>query len=128
MPGPITPEQIDAALDIIRDGKSLRHAAEQLGFHKTQFLRAVESDTALRDQYARARETQADTFVDEMIEIADNQAIPPDARRVMNDARKWAAGKQAAKKYGDKVTQEVTGPNGEAVQIIQLVAPSDRNG
>jgi hypothetical protein len=35
-----------------------------------------------------------------------------DRSRLMMDARKWLASKLAPKKYGDKVSAEVSGPDG----------------
>ena len=75
------------------------------------------------DQYARAREEQADTLADEIIAIADEQ---PEVIAVTDkktgaliehkldgaflqwqknriDARKWTAMKLKPKKYGDKI-------------------------
>ena len=43
--------------------------------------------------YELAREAQADVRHDEIIEIADNQSLTPDERRVMIDAGKWVAAK-----------------------------------
>ena len=66
-------------------------------------------------QYARARELQADHYVEEIIEIADAPNVTnnletgePELRdaqrdRLRVDARKWVASKLAPKKYGDKL-------------------------
>jgi hypothetical protein len=84
-------------------------------------------DAALQEQYARARETQADVIFDEMIEIADtprtgikkkttasgveiNEGDMIEHRRLQIDARKWVLGKLRPKKYGDKTTVENVGP------------------
>ena len=68
------------------------------------------------DQYARAREMQAEIFFEEAIEIADgggkdgaagdddNVKVARDRVRV--DIRKWAMSKMAPKKYGDKIQHE----------------------
>ena len=56
------------------------------------------------EQYARAREAQADKYADELVDIAD-EGSNEDAQilRLRMDARKWAASKLAPKKYGDKL-------------------------
>lgn len=73
-----------------------------------------------RDMYARAREDQADTLADEIIEIADdgaNDTYTKDGIELTNhdviarsklrvDARKWIAAKLKPRKYGDKVEHE----------------------
>lgn len=80
-------------------------------------------DKAFQDQYARAREEQADTHADEIIAIADESPevnpirdkdgnvidIKIDSGYVAYqkqriDARKWTAAKLRPKKYGDRVT------------------------
>ena len=70
------------------------------------------------EQYARAREMQADALFDEALEIADDASgdwtEDKDGKKVLDheniqrsrlrvDTRKWAAGKMAPKKYGDKL-------------------------
>ena len=75
---------------------------------KGVFLSWVLDDKKLHDQYTRARDTQADGFAEEVADIADNEPDPNRAR-VRIDARKWIAGKQKPKKYGDKLDIEHEG-------------------
>jgi hypothetical protein len=56
--------------------------------------------------YARARLIQADTFADQIVDIADNVALLPDHKRLMIDSRKWRAGRQNWRAWGDKVQHE----------------------
>jgi hypothetical protein len=72
------------------------------------------------EQYARAREEQADTNADEILQIADE--MPPEftdekGRTYLDqtflawqkqriEARKWTAMKLKPKKYGDRVAME----------------------
>ena len=67
-------------------------------------------------KYTRAREEQADHYADQIIEIADTVEDPQKAK-IMIDARKWVASKLKAKSYGDKVTQEHTGPAGGPISL-----------
>lgn len=89
------------------------------------------------EQYARAREAQADTLVDEMLDIVDDgrndwmerldkEDLPigwqingeaVQRSRLRLDARKWMASKMAPKKYGDKVEQNITGADGGPIEI-----------
>lgn len=46
---------------------------------------------------------QADFYADEIIEIADNSAVPYERARLQIDARKWLASKLKSKAYGDKI-------------------------
>jgi hypothetical protein len=57
--------------------------------------------------YARAREERGDMIADEVIEISDREPDPAKAR-VRIDARKWAAAKLNAKRYGDKFENTTT--------------------
>jgi hypothetical protein len=89
------------------------------------------------DMYARAREDQADTLADEIMEIADdgtNDFIKnKDGVDVLNsehvqrsrlrvDARKWIASKLKPRSYGDKVQAEVTGAEGGPLQVSWLAS------
>ncbi len=60
--------------------------------------------------YDQARLDQADSLVDEIIDIADDESIDPKSRRVRVDSRKWCASKMKPKVYGDRVA--VTGADG----------------
>lgn len=53
--------------------------------------------------YARARELQAETMADRMVQIAmeDQGSKDPQMLRVKIDAIKWAAGKMRPTKYGE---------------------------
>ena len=88
--------------------------------NKATVFRWLASNDAFRDQYARAREAQADAIFDEILHIADTPQIGQkvkklpggkkevssgdmiEHRRLQVDARKWMAGKLNPKKYGDK--------------------------
>ena len=54
-----------------------------------------------------------------------------DRSRLMVDAREWLASKLAPKKYGDKVSTEVSGPDGGPIQtentIVEYIRPKDQN-
>ncbi len=93
-----------------------------------------------RDQYAHAREMQADALFDEALEIADDAsgdwAVDKDGKKTLDhehvqrsrlrvDTRKWAAGKLAPKRYGDKLqhTGEGGGPIRTEVDLTGL--PTD---
>lgn len=81
------------------------------------------------DQYARAREVQAEMLADELIDISDegtNDWMEKKAAdgsvagwalngehvqrsRLRIDTRKWAASKLLPKKYGDRITNDHVG-------------------
>lgn len=95
-----------------------------------------------REQYARAKEMQAEAFAEELMDIADDgsndwmeihhgddsedvgwkvngENIQRSRLRV--DTRKWVASKLLAKKYGDKIQNEVSGPDGGAIEAAITV-------
>jgi hypothetical protein len=47
--------------------------------------------------------------------VFDSTAVARNRLRV--DARKWVAAKLLPKKYGDKVQQEVSGPDGGPIEV-----------
>jgi hypothetical protein len=94
---------------------------------KATVCRWLASNEAFRDQYAHAREFQADTLFDESLDIADernNDLTQPDLvqrARLRIDTRKWMAGKLRPKKYGEKVLNEHSGPDGAPINTVSRV-------
>jgi hypothetical protein len=122
----------------IAEGKSLREICKAKGMpHRSNVFRWIDDDPTLRDQYVRAREAQADLYADEIIEIADDgsrdYSIGENGETIVDhdviararlrvDARKWKASKLAPKKYGDKLLNEHSGPDGGAItQIVRTI-------
>jgi len=94
----------DAICERLADGESLRSICrdDEMPAKSTVF-KWLALIPAFADQYARARETQADSLADDIVDIADNKTLEPNDKRVRIDARKWLAGKLRPKAYGDKV-------------------------
>ena len=103
-------------------GKSLRTicSADEMPSVQTIF-NWFDQHPEFLDQYARAKEEQADTFAEDIVDIADDgtndfvknkdggyefrgEHVQRSKLRV--DTRKWLMSKFKAKKYGDKITQE----------------------
>ena len=124
----------DAICERIADGDSLRTICDEEGFPaRSTVFKWLSENKAFSDQYARAREEQADALFDEILSIADDgrndwmerhnndgeaigwrengEALRRSQLRV--DARKWMAGKLRPKRYGDRTQMELTGPQGE---------------
>jgi hypothetical protein len=94
----------DAICERLADGESLRSICrdDEMPAKSTVF-KWLGLIPAFADQYARARETQADSLADDIVDIADDKKLEPNDKRVRIDARKWLAGKLRPKAYGDKV-------------------------
>lgn len=85
-----------------------------------------ETNIEFRNQYARAKEEQADLLAEEILDIADDGSndlmtitkgdvsYEQENKEVTNrsklrvEARKWLASKLKAKKYGDKLDVDMT--------------------
>lgn len=75
------------------------------------------------DKYTRAREDRADwrsDRIDDIVARMIDGEIDSNVARVAIDAEKWQAGKEKPKRYGDKVTQEHTGPDGGPVKVERI--------
>ena len=100
-------------LDWIICGKSLSAYLRQEGKPGYSTVMSwLNEDRVFQDNYARAREEQADTLADELLGIADEEPPVDDSGRIdpawiawqkgRIDARKWSASKLKPKKYGDR--------------------------
>lgn len=127
-------------LEGLSDGLTLRQlCADETLPSRTTVYRWLGNSPEFRDQYARACEVRADSWADELLAIADETAfdtIETDAggfkantewiarSRLRVDARKWLMARAAPRKYGDKVENVHTSPDGGPVSIeVRFVAP-----
>jgi hypothetical protein len=126
-PSTFTQEIADEICEQLIEGMSLRSIclSDEMPSAGT-VCRWLAADADFREQYERAREAQADTLADEMLDIADDgtndwmerkdsedqslgwrengEAIGRSRLRL--DTRKWIASKLKPKKYGDKLDVE----------------------
>jgi hypothetical protein len=140
-PSAFTQEVGDAICERLIEGESLRTICTSEDMpSKSTVCRWLAANEEFRDQYARARELQADILADETLDIADDgrndwmermgkdgeaigwqvngEAIGRSKLRV--EARRWYAGKLAPKRYSDKL--QLTDGEGKALQGA-MVAP-----
>jgi hypothetical protein len=108
-------EQIEEVLVQISIGKTIRQAFDAVGIERKRvasLYRLLLQDKALRKWYDEAREMQAESYADEIIDIADmthndrdedgkidHEVINRDRLRV--DTRKWLSGKWNVRRFGD---------------------------
>ncbi|EPS1554651.1 MULTISPECIES: terminase small subunit-like protein [Proteus] len=115
------PETAHDICSKLAEGESLRSVCRRPGMpSKATVFRWLSENAEFRDQYAKATEQRADALFEEILEIADD--VLPDSAEVAKaklriDTRKWSLARMSPKKYGDKVTQEITGADGGAIQI-----------
>jgi hypothetical protein len=125
----------DICARVAESSRSLANICKELGTNVRNVYYWLNTNEEFRQQYARAKEDQADWLADEIVEIADeteHDTIEDDqgkkkpnmewiARsRLRVDARKWVAAKLKPKKYADKITNEHTGANGGPIQTQQI--------
>ena len=94
----------------IAQGESLRAVCSSNGMptarqvinwlDKAATNEASEKDREFLQRYVRARELQADHYVDEVIEIADDRTDDPKSRQVRVMAREWVAAVRRPTVYG----------------------------
>lgn len=111
--------------ELIASGESLNRickAVEGMPDKATVF-RWMIAHSEFRDNYARAKEIQAELMAEELLEIADDKSddvsgelklpnsVAVQRSKLQVDTRKWIASKLLPKKYGDKLAH--TGPDGE---------------
>lgn len=107
----MTDEELASICDQLTTGKSLRAICRELGKPESTVRYWFRENGGSFAQYARARELQADSYFDQILDIADDTTMTPEDRRIAIDARKWAAGKLNGK-YSDKV-KHVGGDDGD---------------
>lgn len=138
-PSTYTPEIAAEICARLMEGQSLRKICADT---KMPGVRTVytwlSEDVEFQQQYARAREVQADTLADEIIYLADTtrlgtkvttkvtgetetvQVDMVERSRLQIESRKWLAGKLRPKKYGERVEQRLTGPDGGPIQLKKV--------
>ena len=124
-PSDYTPELAASICEQVIDGASLRSIGRSEDFPSSATLfRWLNDIPEFQEQYARAKELQAEGFADELIDIADS-AVDTDSAacaRVRVDTRKWVAAKLRPKKYGELVKHEHGGPDGGPIPVSIAVS------
>jgi len=121
----------DAVISALSDGKTMTAIALEIGVTVGQLSVWLSKDD---ERSARAREARsyAARLWDEKAEEIIYQATDPfELNRAKELAHhyRWRAAKIAPKDYGDKVTNEHTGPGGGAIQVsstVTFVRPPER--
>ena len=129
---PVTMELFAEVCDLVAEGMSLVDACQIEGMPtRKSCYEFMKLHAESRDMYARAREHRAEVLAEEIITIAD-EAMDPVKGRLRVDARKWAAAKLDAKRYGDK-TEHLHGATDTLSAFLNTIGkgpvfPKDENG
>lgn len=147
-PTSFTQAMADTLCERLASGLSLRKICRNKAMpNKATVFRWLGQNAEFSDQYARAREAQADLYVDEMVDLSDTPQIGRKTKRTVDgklevmtadmiehrrlqiETRKWVAARMRPKKYGDKldVEQKTTVEAGDSVfALMQAIDGSTR--
>jgi hypothetical protein len=103
-------------------GKSLVKICETEDMpSRTTVFQWLDNNIEFQDRYARARMAQADTFADQIVDLAD-AAEDANLARLQIDARKWTAAKLRPSRYSERFLNEHTGKDGAPIAVKQITA------
>lgn len=128
-PSIYTPEIVDAICERLTKGEPLARICDDDAMPGYSTIRQWEDQKPeFAALSARARELGCDYIADDCLRIADDLDKDKDAssRRVRIDTRIRLLGKWYAKRYGDKIQNQLSGPNGEPLPssiTVTLAAP-----
>lgn len=104
--GNLTRKQALYVIAEMYTGKALKELMRTMGIDYREFYILVNSDIDLLKEYEMAQRARAEQFVEETLDIADNEQDPYRAR-VRTDIRKWYASKMMPSKFGDRIDVNV---------------------
>lgn len=129
----------DQICERMASGETLTHIVKSEGMpDRTTVWRWQRANEEFRNAYMESRIEQAHFWADEIIDISDDGSrdyresgdrgpvVDTDhisRSRLRVDTRKFLMAKVVPKIYGDKLTQEITGPDGGLIQTKQHVSP-----
>ena len=91
-------------------GESLRRICASAGLPPVAtVLDWIERHADFAEQFRRARELQADLLVDDLLDMADDEAIDASDKRIRFELAKWLAARLNPRKYGERGALEPAG-------------------
>lgn len=121
-PSIFTQELAQEICDRLAEGETLKHICEDDDKPAVGTIcRWIGEKPAFRELYERARESQCEFFLEEILEIGDEE---PEFHHHVGwarnriDARKWAMSKLAVRRYGDKTI--LAGADGASPAKIEV--------
>jgi len=126
----ITDEMIEEIIDRVASGETVSSICRDKHLCcRTVFYAKITETDDLTNRYARARKLQAHALMDEAIEesrkcisVANGDpgtgeaGARVQAKKVHIDTIKFAASKLNVKDYGNKISNEISGPNGGPIK------------
>ena len=117
-PSTYTEEMGNLICDKLTEGVSLRKLCMQDDFPAASTVYVwLDRFPDFAEKYARAREAATEDMLEDILQIADDDKIDPNDKRVRIDTRKWVMGRLKTKKYGDTQTVDVGNKDGETLKV-----------
>lgn len=105
--GPPVELLVEHALDATVDGTVRAFLRGLMPSVRRRLLDLLRTEHAA--EFARAKAWLADMLADETLDIADDQTLPVDCRRLMIEARQWRCAALHPEVYGDRKYVEHSG-------------------
>lgn len=117
-PSTYTEEMGDRICDLLTEGRSLRKICMSDEFPAASTVYVwLDRFPSFAEKYTRAREAATEDMLEDILEIADDEKLDAQDKRVRIDTRKWVMGRLKPKKYGDKQQVEVGNKEGETLKV-----------
>lgn len=135
-----TKQIVDAFLKQCALGKSIKTISKDPSMPGFSTLwKWISEDEEINKKYWLAKQVTADIYAEEIVDIADDGSNdwmesndPKNAGYALNkeniqrsrlrvDARKWSAAKLMPKRYSERVANEISGPDGGAVEGVVTI-------
>lgn len=107
-PYDLVESEIELALDLAAEGRSIQYIAKALGLHVSTFGRYRDRNPEFAALFTRAREDGYDALADQLLEIAED-VDDVQRGRLKSDNLKWLISKRKPKEYGEKIDVNMTG-------------------
>jgi transposase len=123
-----TPQERDAIFvkvtDLMASGSSLSEACRKAGVPLTTVLLWADRYEGNYEQYARAQAELIEYRRAELLRIADEceqDGVAVQKAKLRIDTRKWELSKIMPKRFGDRTSTEISGPNGGPIESVSQI-------
>jgi len=127
---PLTHEQYTLIFDEISEGKSLRSALKKAKTGFSQFYQGLKDSKAYSDQYAHARQCQAESSFEAVLNAVNevhSGKLDANAGRVVIDTYKWIAARLKPTVYAERGLLDNSLGNQPTELIVRWGKPRDKD-
>jgi hypothetical protein len=125
---PLTHKQYTLIFDEISEGKSLRSALKKAKTGFSQFYQGLKDSKAYSDQYAHARQCQAESSFEAVLNAVNevhSGKLDANAGRVVIDTYKWIAARLKPTVYAERGLLDNSTGNQPTELIVRWGKPKD---